>query len=350
MEKYFAVIDAGRGEIAAVMAKWRKNGDCVFEDFARIKSDAFSGGIVSDIVEASGSISEVLSKLTEKNGKKVQDVYAAVTSSSVELTPSAGVVLLSKYGREVSETDIAKCIDIASTVKIPLDKEPLHKIAKDFSIDNEKGVKNPLNLEGVKLGVDVNILTISSSVLHNMSKCVAQAGFVPAGFIFSGLASSYRVLSDEDKNTVTAILNIHKDLAEIMIFEQGTLSACRVFSQGTDDVVLKSGIIDRIMAEELYTRIAKLPEWTKVQKIIIAGVGAVFDDLIEFSERFFNVPTSAGICHAKDFEELPPERAQYASGLGAIDYLLHESRKKTIYTSIIKKILSKILKFIDKYF
>jgi len=350
MDKYFAVIDAGRGEIAAVMARWRKNGDCVFEAFARVKSDAFSKGMVSDIVEAAGSITEVLNKITEKTGKKAQDIYAAVTSSSVELISSSGVVLLSKYGREVSETDIARCVNIASTVKIPLDKEPLHKIAKEFSIDNEKGVREPLNLEGVKLGVDVNILTINSSVLKNMSKCVAQAGFVPAGFIFSGLASSYRVLSDEDRNMVTAIFNIHKDLSEIMVFDQGILSNCRVFSQGTDEVVSKSGIIDKETLEKLYSKIVKLSEWGKVRKIIIAGEGAAFDELIEFSEQFFNIPAFAGICRAKHFEELPPERAGYSSGLGVLDYLLHENSKKPIYTSIIKKIFSKILKFIDKYF
>jgi len=350
MEKYFAVIDAGRSEVAAIMARRLKNGDCVFEALARVKSDAFNNGVVSDIVKASGSISEVLNKLIEKSGKKAQDVYAVVTSASVERISSSGMVLLSKYGREVRQRDISRCIDIASTVKIPLDKEPLHKIAREFYIDGEKGIKNPIDLEGVKLGVDVNILTINSSVLNNMSKCIAHAGFVPAGFIFSGLASSYRFLNDEDRNMVTAIVNTHKDLTEIMIFDQGTLADCRVFSYGTDEFVSKNGIIARSTLENLYSEAVKLYGWENVQKIIISGTGALFDELIETSEQFFNIPVVAGICARKDYEELPPERAEYSAPLGVLDYLTHENKKNHICTGSLKKLLSGAVKFIDKYF
>ncbi len=350
MEKYVAVINAGRGEVSAVMARWRKNGSCVFEDFARVKSEAFSGGIISDVVQASGSISEVLNKLTEKTGKKASDVYAAVTSASIDRISSSGVVLLSKYGREVRQRDIARCIDIASTVKIPLDKEPLHKIAREFYIDSEKGIKNPMDLDGVKLGVDVNILTINSSVLNNMSKCIAHAGFVPAGFVFSGLASSYRFLNDEDKNMVTAIFNLHKNLTEIMLFDRGTLADCRVFSYGTDKYVSGNGIVERSVLENLYSEGTKLCEWEKVQKIIVAGSGALFEELIEFSEQFFNVPIVAGVCARKDYEELPPERAGYSAPLGVLDYLTSENQKNHICTGALKRFFSGTIKFIDKYF
>ncbi|MFH1395373.1 MAG: hypothetical protein ABIH09_04370 [Candidatus Omnitrophota bacterium] len=350
MNKYFAAIDTKADEISAVASRWRSPGSCVLEGFCRLRCKGFKKGMVTDAAEASNSIAAVLDKLMRKTGKHIQNVYATISSESVNIMPSSGVVLLSKYGREVTESDVKRCVEIGATVKIGLDKEPLHKIVKDFYIDDERGIRNPLNLEGVKLGVDVNILTINSSVLRNMSKCIAQAGFVPAGFVFSGLASAYRILKDEDKVLTVAFLNICENSTEVMVFYRGILNECIVFPMGANDFYSQANEVEKYKLESFCSEITKLKEWEKYEKIIVLGEGNFMDDLIDFSEKFFKLPVFPGICHVRPFEELPPERAVYTGSLGILDYLENENAWRRGNTNFIKTNINNIVRFIDRYF
>lgn len=241
-------------------------------------------------------------------------------------------------------------MEIGSTVKMPLDKEPLHEIVCGYSIDGEEGIKNPLNLEGVKLGIQVNIITINSSVLRNMSKCVSQAGFVPAGFVFSGLASAGRVLTGEDRQSGAAFLEVCNDLTEVLVFHRGILKSCKVLPVGTKDIVTESGGIDKDALEKLLSQVALLPGWEKIQKIVTIGEGTLKDDLVESLEEFFKIPIMVGTCIAKPFEDLLPERAEYIGSLGILDHLQQEKEKQRLSGSVFKRSLNKVLTFIDKYF
>ncbi|MFH1309223.1 MAG: hypothetical protein ABIH85_00935 [Candidatus Omnitrophota bacterium] len=350
MNKYFAAIDTKSDEISAVASRWRDPGSCVLEGFCRVRCKGFKKGMVADAAEAANSIATVLDKLMRKTGKNIQNVYATISSESVNVMPSSGVVLLSKYGREVTETDIKRCIEVGSTIKIGLDKEPLHKIVKDFYIDDEKGIRNPLNLEGVKLGVDINIVTINSSVLRNMAKCIAQAGFVPAGFVFSGLAVGYRILSDEDNFKTVVFLNICKSVTEVMVFSRGILSESIVVSMGANDFYSQTNEFEKCKVESFFIAITKLKEWKKNNKVIILGEGSFMDDLLDFAEKFFKLPVFPGICHVRPFEELPPERACYAGSLGVLNHIEKENIWRHGNTGFIKASINNMLRFMDHYF
>ncbi len=350
MSRYFAALDAGSSEITAVAAKWNKNGDYSIEGFCRSSSRGFSKGLVTDTALAIDSVAGVMDKLKEKTGKKVHELYAGVSSTSVGITPSSGVLLLSRYGREVTETDIKKCLGAASIIKTPIDKEPLHSIVQRFSVDGEKEIRNPLNLEGVKLEAEVNILTINSSALNNMAKCISQAGYFPEGFIFSGLASSCRVLTDDDKKINTCLLDINRDLTEGMIFCRGHLAWCKVFPVGTADLVEGSGSVNMDNLEKLASRVISLQGWNNVRSMVVIGEGGLTHDLVESLERSFPVPVRAGTCIARPFEDLPPERIGYIGSLGILDYLQEENKGRMRSGNVLKRGFHRVLSFMDRYF
>ncbi|MGB2601923.1 MAG: hypothetical protein WBD00_02575 [Candidatus Omnitrophota bacterium] len=350
MSKYFAVLDVGSNEISAVAARWIRNGDYVIEGFCRVPSKGFRRGLVSDQSLATDSVAGALNKLKEKTGRKIRDVYAGVSSTSVGLIKSSGAVLLSKYGREITENDVKKCVKIAATVKTPLDKEPLHRIVRGFSIDGDGEIANPLNLEGVKLEADVNILMINSSVLRNMSKCISQAGFLSEGFVFSGLASSYRVLNNDDRGVNVAVLDISRDLTEAMVFFKGRMIGCKVLSAGAGSLLTESGNIDPEGLEGLSSRVSSLRGWRDVRKMLVTGEGALEHEMIESLEKIFTFPVKAGTCIAKPFEDLPPDRAGYIGSLGILDYLQEEKNGQKLAGNLLSKIYYRILSFIDRYF
>lgn len=350
MDRHFAALDAGANGITVAAARWNRNGDCMLEGVCRAQSKGFRKGMVTDLSMAIDSIVRVFDKLKKKTGKRVQDIYAGVSSGSVAIAHSSGTLLLSKYGREISERDISKCVEIGSIMKMPLNKEPLHRIVRGFSIDGEKEVKNPLNLEGVKLGVNVNVLTISSSVVNNMSRCISQAGFVPAGFVFSGIAAAHRTLTGEDKEEGVALLNIYKNLAEVTVFHQGILTGCKVIPVAMNDILSKGGSIDTGSLKKLVSRIVSLSGWGKVRKVVIAGEEVIIDDLVESLEKMFTVPVIAGTCIVRPFEDLPPERAEYIGSLGILDHLQEENRFRHVSDNVVRRNFSRAMRFLDRYF
>ncbi|MBD3426207.1 MAG: hypothetical protein GF409_03130 [Candidatus Omnitrophica bacterium] len=350
MNKYFAALSVNGNELSTVAARWNKNGDYILEGFCRTPSKGFAKGMVVDQSLATNTVSAALNKIREKTGKKIRDVYLGVSSTSVDLVSSTGIVLLSKYGREITGNDLTKCVKIASTIRTPLDKEPLHRIVRGFSIDGDGHIADPLNLEGVKLSADVNIVTINSSVLRNMSKCVMQAGFLSVGFVFSGLASSYRVLNEDDLKTDAAVFDISSDLTELMVFSKGRMIGCKVLSAGSGSVLTENGKIDTEALDRLPERVIALQGWSKVERIVITGEGVLNPDLIEAVDELFTQPVKAASCIAKPFEDLPPDRAGYTGSLGILDHLQQEKKAERMGCNILQRGYYRILSFIDRYF
>ena len=305
---------------------------------------------MTDLALATDKVKQSLSALKKKTGKSFHHVYSAVSSPSIGIIPSEGTILISKYGREISERDVAKCLDIASTVKIPLDRYVLHKVMGGFSVDGEKGIREAVNLEAVKLGAEIRTVTINSSVINNLSKCVAQAGYIPKGFVFSGMASSRRILSEEDMLGRTAYINVGHDTTEVLVLSGGALDNCKVFPRGADILLKHDDSIDIDGFSDLASSISSMRGWGGVKKIVTGGRGSPPEAVIEAIEGAFGIPVSSGICSARPFEDLPEDRSGYTVALGALDQLKSERAADPEQKSFITRAGGKLLRFLDEYF
>ncbi|MFH1837414.1 MAG: hypothetical protein ABH862_04815 [Candidatus Omnitrophota bacterium] len=345
--KYFAAVNIGSTDITAVSAKWNKNGDYSIEAFSRVPSKGFSKGVVSEITSAVNTLGDVVKKLGQK---KIKKIYAGISSSSADMMYGSGSVLVSKYGREIYDADIKRCTEMASTIKIPISKEPIHKIICDFKVDGESGIRDPLNLEGVKLESEVNIITVNSSAMSNMRKCITDAGFIPAGFVFSPVAVSYRVLSEDDTQKGVMLLNLRRDAAEVLIFFRGVLRSCRVFPKGVEDMVINETEAKREALETLYHDVKDMAALDNARKIVITGEGEIPDKVIEGIEDIFRLPVKIGTCSVRPFEKLPHERMGYVGSLGICDHFNKEREKHPSSTKLIKRLVNRSLNFLDNYF
>lgn len=349
-DKYFAAMSLGCEEISLIAARWNKNGEYVAEAFCRSAAKGIRKGTITNASQATESIHQALKKLKDKAGKDIHEVYTAISSDTINIMHSSGMVLLSKYGREVSKRDIDRCVDIASAVKMPLDREPLHNLVRGFSIDAQKEIKNPLDIEGVKLKTNVSIVTVSSPVIRNISKCISLAGYVPAKFVFSGLASSYRVLSPEDMQEGVVLLDLCRDQTDAILFKGGIIEDCRVFSVGKDDILADFGNVNEDAISSIWERIESLDGWITCSRYIVISEGTLADGIIEVMEKYFSGRVEAGSCQGRQFEDLPQERMGYIGSLGVLDYLQQEKQKKRISGGPIKQAITKAMLFVDKYF
>ncbi|MFH1665258.1 MAG: hypothetical protein ABIA77_03825 [Candidatus Omnitrophota bacterium] len=346
MNHCFAAFDAGCKDMSIVVARWKKDGDYAVEDLYRTASKGFRKGTVVDVAMATDSVASALGKLRKKNGKNFHEVYAGISAASINTVISSGTLLLSKYGKSISEKDVRECVRLGSIAKVPLDREILHSFVLGFSIDDEKEICNPVDLEGVKLGVKMSSLTVNSSAVQNMAKCIAGAGFVPAGFVFSGLASSFRVLNDDDREKGALLLNIYQDQTEALIFHKGILNSCKVFRAGTDDILTDGAGF----YADIRGKLMLLPGWENVALAVVTGDGTLEDNLIESLETSLSIPVKAGTCIARPFEDLPADRAGYIGSLGILDHLKKEKMRERPGGNMLKRGVNSVLGFLDKYF
>ncbi|MFH1411125.1 MAG: cell division protein FtsA [Candidatus Omnitrophota bacterium] len=347
MGKYFATVNIGSTNVTAVSVRWNRSGDYAIEKFSRVPSRGFLRGAVSDSGAATDTIGEVIGRLDTKG---IRDVYAGISSSSLGLTKGIGTVLVSKYGREISRFDIKRCIKMASIVKMPIEKEPIHRIVAGFAVDGEDGIHDPFNLEGIKLDAHVNVVTVNSSVIRNMQRVIADSGSVPAGFIFSGLASAYRILSEEDMQKGAIFLAIRRDLQETLVFNDGILCGVRVSHGGTEEMMSGEAGVQEEALRTLYSDTKSLEGWDKVRKIVVFFEDAMTEEFIDAAENVFKLPVKIGNCSVRPFEKLPQDRVGYVGSLGMLDYLYSERLKDRRNTDLFKGAADKIINFIDSYF
>jgi len=202
----------------------------------------------------------------------------------------------------------------------------------------------------VKLQTRVNVLTINSSVVHNMARCISQAGFVPAGFVFSGFASACRVLTEEDTEGGVLLLNIHRALVEVMVFCRGMLTGCKVFHGEMCGNLSELDSIDPEKLKELTSRISSVPGWPEARKVVVSGEGATIENLIESLDKLIALPVVAGTCAVRPFEDLPAGRAEYTGSLGILDHILEERRLRRPPDNLLSNNLNKAVRFLDRYF
>ncbi|KJJ85610.1 cell division protein FtsA [Candidatus Omnitrophus magneticus] len=346
----FAVLDLKCQDIAAVAVGWNKKGTTIIPDsFVIIKSKGIHRGVITDLAEAADSIAEAISRLKDLTGEKIKDVYVAMSPRSVEITPSRGMILLSKYGRTVLAKDVEKCVEMAAFVKLPQGKEVLHTLTKEFAVDNEKGIINPVGLDGVKLSADVNILAVDSSAVRNISKCVALSGCNIFGIIFSGIAYANRILSDTDSLKTVAILNMCADSVEVSIFEKKKIIFTKIIETGIINFLTRTGIRGEVLrnfAEDLKA----ISVWPNVEEIIVTGDASLYEDILEPLEQITKIPAKFGVCQIRTSEELPSQRLGYIGCLGMIDYIASESLVSRAKGNFISWGYFKISKFLDRYF
>lgn len=350
LPEYAAALDTGAGHISAVAVRWENSGDFTVLAYHTCPSSGLSRGVVTDLSEATASVENALAGLVEKAGKKIHKVYISVNSTSVSVVPAQGILLLSRYGREVSQRDINRCVAVGSTIRVPLERQVLHSMVRGFSVDGEIAIRNPLNMEAVKLGVNMNMLTISSSAVRNIANCVARAGYIPERTVFSGLASSYRLLGEEERMRGVALVEIDRDISTVVVFHGGAISGCRVFPAGYREVVLNGCFDEDPLLSEIVERSAGIEGWKTVRSVVLGGEGGCDEPLLSALEERMALPVKPGACAARPFGSIPPEKASYVTCLGILDHV-KETRTRELHSrNVLKRCASRFSSFLDKYF
>ncbi|HLB53603.1 MAG TPA: cell division protein FtsA [Gemmatimonadales bacterium] len=196
-------------------------------------------GVVRDIEEATRAIARAMKDAEVMAGAKVGTVYCGVAGEHIATRSSHGVV--SVTGSEIRTGDVARVNDVASNVSFGRDHELLHAIPQDYLIDQQEGITEPIGMSGSRLEAEVYLVTIISSAIQNLRRCVEKAGYDIGEFVLEPLAASLAVLTPDERELGCAVVELGGGSTNVSIFQGGKIrhTASSTFAGGhvSNDIV-----------------------------------------------------------------------------------------------------------------
>jgi cell division protein FtsA len=227
-------LDIGTSKIVALVAELTPEGEFNVIGMGSQDSCGLKKGVVVNIEETVGSISRVVQEVELMADCKVRDVYTGIAGSHIRSFNSNGMVAIKDD--EVTLTDVARVLETARACSIPADQEILHILPQEFVIDKQEGIREPIGMSGKRLEVKVHIVTGAASAAQNILKCVRRCGLEVSEIVLQPLASSYAVLTQDEKYLGACMIDIGGGTTDIAIWTQGAIRHTAVIPIAGDQV------------------------------------------------------------------------------------------------------------------
>ncbi|MCB1165345.1 MAG: cell division protein FtsA [Leptospiraceae bacterium] len=222
MKEFISAIDIGSSLIRVVVGRIADEGLEVV-GVGAVPSRGVRGGVVVNIESVVQSIADAAREAELMSGMMVQDAYVNVSGKHLRGENSRGVVAITNRERVVTESDVYRVIEGAQYVRIPADQEILHVLAREFTVDDQVGIKDPIGMTGVRLEGEVHIVMAARTALTNLNKAVNGAGIRMIDGIMSSLASAESSLSSGEKDLGTVLVDIGGGVCDLAIYLEGGL-------------------------------------------------------------------------------------------------------------------------------
>ncbi|MFP6834877.1 MAG: cell division protein FtsA [Pseudomonadales bacterium] len=366
-------LDIGTSKVAAIVAEVTAQGDLEIIGLGSYPSRGLKKGVVVNIESTVQSIQRAIEEAELMAGCQIDSVYAGIAGSHIRSINSHGIVAV--RDREVYPQDVERVIDAAQAMAIPADQKILHILPQEYVIDSQEGVKEPLGMSGVRLKAKVHLVTCAVNAAQNIEKCIVRCGLTVNDVILEQLASSYSVLTDDERDLGVCLVDIGGGTTDIAVFTDGAIRhtavipiagdqvtndiamALRTPTQNAEEIKIKyacaltqlarpdeiikvPGVGDKPAKELSRQALAEVVEprydelFTLIQAelrrsgfedlvasgIVLTGGASKMEGVIELAEEIFHMPVSLGsprnVSGLKDIVRNPV----YATGVGLLQY------------------------------
>lgn len=232
--KMIVGLDIGTSKVVAIVGAITPEGQLEIVGIGSHRSNGLKKGVVVNIESTVLSIQRAIEEAELMAGCQIHSVYAGIAGSHIRSLNSHGIVAI--RDREVFSQDLERVIDAAQAVAIPADQKILHILPQEFLIDDQDGVKEPLGMSGVRLEAKVHLVTCAVNAAQNIEKCIRRCGLEVEDIILEQLASSYSVLTDDEKELGVCVVDIGGGTTDIAIFKDGAIRHTGVIPIAGDQV------------------------------------------------------------------------------------------------------------------
>lgn len=372
-EQMIVGLDIGTTKVVAIVGKVNPDHTVEIVGTGFHPSKGLKKGAVVNIDSTVASIQRAVEEAELMAGCQIHSVYAGIAGSHIRSMNSHGIVAVKN--REVDQADIDRVIDAAQAVAIPADQKILHILPQEYIIDEQEGVKEPLGMSGVRLEAKVHLVTCAVNAAQNIEKCVRLCGLELEDVILEQLASSYAVLTEDEKELGVCMVDIGGGTTDIAIYTEGAIRhtavipvagdqvtndiamvvrtptqnaeeikikyACALTQlAGPDETIKVPGVGDRAPRELSRQALAEVVEprydelFTLVQAelrrsgfedllaagIVLTGGSAKIEGVIELAEEIFHMPVRLGIPQQITGLADSVKNPIYSTGVGLLLY------------------------------
>jgi cell division protein FtsA len=227
-------LDIGTSKVVAIVGEIKTDGALEIIGVGSHPSRGLKKGVVVNIESTVQSIQRAIEEAELMAGCEIHSVYAGIAGSHVRSLNSHGIVAIKD--KEVVQGDVERVIDAAKAVAIPADQKILHVLPQEYIIDSQEGIRDPIGMSGVRLEAKVHIVTGADSAAQNIVKCVQRCGLAVDDIVLEQLASSYAVLTEDEKDLGVCVVDIGGGTTDIAVFGGGAIRHTAVIPIAGDQV------------------------------------------------------------------------------------------------------------------
>ncbi len=373
-------LDIGTSKIVTIVAEIKPEGMLEVIGVGMHESSGMKRGMVVNIDATVAAIQRSLGDAELMADCKIRVVFTGIAGSHIRSSNANGMVKVKDD--EVTQADIDRVIETASSLSLPGDQKILHILEQEFTIDGQSGIKKPLGMSGKRLEVEVHIVSGAVAAVQNIIKCVHRCGLGVGEMILQPLASSKAVLSDDERDLGVCLVDIGGGTTDVAIFTGGAIRhtavipiagdqitndiamALRTPTKDAEDIKIKYGCALRQMAddgqievpgvgergprmlsrqtlaevieprvEELYSLVqAELRrsgfEDLLSSGIVITGGSSAMQGMVELGEEIFHMPVRLGLPHYMGGLSDVIRTPRFSTGVGLLLYGLEQHQRQ----------------------
>ncbi|MCC6385346.1 MAG: cell division protein FtsA [Bacteroidia bacterium] len=233
-------LDIGTTKICAIAGRRNEFGKIEILGMGRSDSFGVTRGVVANIDKTVASIKEAISEVESRFGLEIGEVHVGIAGQHIKSHQYSGMIIRNNAIEEISQKDIDAIVNDLYKMAMNPGEEIIDVIPQEFVVDNEKGIKDPVGMAGIRLEANCHIITGLVSAAQNINKCVSKAGLKAVDLVLESLASAEAVLSEEEKEAGVALIDVGGGTTDLAIFQDGIIRHTAVIPFGgnviTEDI------------------------------------------------------------------------------------------------------------------
>lgn len=232
---YIVGLDIGTKKVAAIIGEITEDRKVEIIGIGTADSKGLRRGVVVNLEATTAAIKKAQEEAELMAGVEIDSAFVGISGAHIKSFNSRGVIAVSGKNREITREDIRRVIDQSKAVSIPPDREIIHVIPQEFVVDEQDGIKTPLGMSGIKLEVNVHIVTSAITSVQNLRTCVEKAQIEIEQIVLNQIATAASVLTHDEMELGVGLIDIGAGTTEVAIFERGSLWYTAIIPIGGDN-------------------------------------------------------------------------------------------------------------------
>ncbi len=242
-------LDIGTTKITTVIGEINPNGVIDIIGEGTVPSEGIKRGAVVNLERTIHAIRQSVSAAERVSGVRVNRAYVSMSGHHVHATTSHGLAAI-RRNQEISSSDVDRAIENARAIPLDPNYEVIHAIPQEYVVDGQDGIKSAVGMHGVRLEVDVHLVSAAAGPLANVRRCVQEAGLFPEAFVLQALASGLAVLEPAERDQTVVVIDMGGGTTDVGVFRRGNLAHSTCIPIGGDHVTSDLMQILKIPLEE----------------------------------------------------------------------------------------------------